>query len=46
MRRRAAKVSSAVTTRSQNGIVGKKSVQGAILLIVGNDASTLAILHD
>jgi hypothetical protein len=44
--RRAAEVSTSVATSSQDGVVGKESVQGAILLVVGEDTTALAILHN
>jgi len=42
----AGEVSSAVTTSGENGVVGKESVEGAVLLVVGEDTAALTILHD
>jgi hypothetical protein len=42
----AGEVSSAVTTSGENGVVGKESVQSAVLLVVGEDTAALTILHD
>lgn len=44
--RRAGEVGAAVTTSGQDGVVGKKAVQGAVLLVVGEDTAALAVLHD
>jgi hypothetical protein len=42
----AAEVGSAVSTSGQDGVVGKESVKGAVLLVVGKDSAALAVLHD
>jgi hypothetical protein len=42
----AAEVGTAVTTGGENGVVGEEAVQGTIFLIVGEDTTALAILHD
>jgi hypothetical protein len=42
----AREVGSAVSTSSENSVVGKESVQGAVLLVVGKDTSALTILHN
>ena len=39
-------VGSSVTTSGEDGVVGKESVQGTVLLVVGEDTAALAILHD
>lgn len=46
VRRCAAEVGSTITTSGQNSVVGKESVQGAVLLVVGEDTTALTILHD
>ena len=40
-----AEVGPAVSSRGQDGVVTVESVQGPILLVVGDDTSTLAVLH-
>jgi hypothetical protein len=42
----AGEVSSTVTTGGENGVVGKESVESAVLLVVGEDTAALTILHD
>jgi hypothetical protein len=42
----AREVGSAVSTSSENSVVGKESVQGAVLLVVGEDTAALTILHN
>lgn len=39
-------VGSSVTTGGQNGLVGSESMQGSVLLVVGNDTDTGAVLHE
>ena len=43
---RTAKVSSSITTSSQDGLVGPEAVEGTIFHVECNDTNTLAILHD
>lgn len=42
----AAEVCSSVATGGQNRVVREESVQSTILLVVGQDAAALAVLHD
>lgn len=46
VRRRAAEVGSTIATGGQHGVLGKESVESAIFLIVSEDATALAVLHD
>jgi hypothetical protein len=39
-------VSTSVTTSGQDGVLSAESVNGTILLVVGNDTLALAVLHD
>lgn len=42
----AGEVGAAVTTGSQDGVLGDEPVDGAVLLVVGNDTLADAVLHD
>lgn len=42
----AGEVGSAVTTSSEDSVVGEESVEGTVLLVVGKDTTALAILHN
>jgi hypothetical protein len=41
-----AEVGTAVTTSGEDGVVGEESVESTILLVVGEDTTALAVLHD
>ena len=43
---RAAKVSSSITTGSQDGLVSPEAMEGAVFHVECNDTNTLAVLHD
>lgn len=42
----AAEVGTSVATSGQNGVVSQETVQGSVLLIVGEDTTALSVLHD
>jgi hypothetical protein len=44
--RRAAEIGSAVSTGSQDGVLGKESVECTIFLVVSKDTAAFTILHD
>lgn len=44
--RRAAEVGTAVTTGGEDSVLGKESVEGTVLLVVGQDTTALTIFHD
>lgn len=43
---RAAKVSSSISTGSQDGLVGPEAVEGTVFHVECNDTDTFAVLHD
>jgi hypothetical protein len=44
--RRAAEIGTSVSSGSQDGVVGEEAVQGAVLLVVGEDTAAFSVLHD
>lgn len=44
--RRAAEVGTSVATGGEDGVVGEESVESAVLLVVGEDTTALAVLHN
>jgi len=44
--RSAAEVGTAVSTGSEDGVLSQETVEGTVLLVVGEDTTALAILHD
>lgn len=43
---RAAKVSTSITTSSQDGLMGPEAVEGTVFHVECNDTNTLAVLHN